>query len=144
MPPVQSHGAILQFLVSERESPQFRFSLGQEEYVPGPESARHRETQDIPLSLSLTVSLSLFPGVSLPLWVSYCLTVSGQKQNVEGSKRDRRHEARVAVGGLRAACLSKARRIDPALPSDKSGRGNEPPHTPLSKHTPALAPAVNI
>lgn len=99
--------------------------------LPGPSTRISRERDgDRDQDGSHTVSLSLSLGRDR--WWEQEV----ERRQAEGQGRE----------GGRDPCLSKARHIDPppASPPDKSGLGNEPPHTPRAKHTPALAPAVNI
>ena len=85
------------------------------------------------LPVSLGPSLSLIaPGLCLRAETA-CGSEGDREQRGSGPSR----QERVFVQGTALIPWPRGHRRNPGL-------GNEPPHTPLAKHTPALAPAVNI
>lgn len=100
-------------------------------------------------SLSLAGWLSGSPaGSPLPLGlrprVPVPLPVPSWPGPGESAGGGRTRGARGAGGGERVCPRRGALILGPRRHRVNPGRGNEPPHTALSKHTPALAPAVNI
>lgn len=119
-------------------------------------------SEPLAISLSLWVCLCLCASLGLWLCVSLGFGVSGSLSfsrslgfwlqaaspslpGAERACRRRRDRGAWGAGGCERVCprpgalilCPRRHRVNPS-------RGNEPPHTALSKHTPALAPAVNI
>lgn len=93
----------------------------------------------VSLSLSGSLSVSLGPSLSLTA-PGLCLraeTACGNAGDREERGSGRSGQERVFVQGSALIPWPRGHRRNPGL-------GNEPRHTPLAKHTPALAPAVNI
>lgn len=89
------------------------------------------------LGVCVTGSLPVSPGPSLALtapglWLQAEPAVGARETRAAGQRAER-----VFVQGGALIPRPRRHRRNPGL-------GNEPPHTPLAKHTAALAPAVNI
>ena len=113
--------------------------------LPGSLAVSH----GLPLALALCPRVCVWGGgeggLSLSPGPSRSLAAPGLWLQAEPAVGARRRAQPGSGRSGRSACLSR-RRIDPAAapPAEIPGPGNEPPHTPLAKHTAALAPAVNI
>ena len=103
-------------------------------------------SHDLPLALALrpwgcvggSLPVSPGPSLSLPapgLWLQAEPAVGARETRAAGQRAERAE--RVFVQGGALIPRPRRHRRNPGL-------GNEPPHTPLAKHTAALAPAVNI